>query len=52
MREIRTSGSTRGERAARYVSLALLLYRDIFSFLLVPYHPARLGRIPFAFATL
>ena len=27
MREIRTSGSTRGERAAPFVSFALLLYR-------------------------
>ena len=28
MREIRTSGSTRGERAAPFVSFALLLYRE------------------------
>jgi hypothetical protein len=27
MRDIRTSGSTRGERNAQYVSSALLLYR-------------------------
>jgi hypothetical protein len=33
MREIRTSGSTRGERAAPFVSFALLLYREpVFSF--------------------
>ena len=33
MREIRTSGSMRGERAAPYVSSVLLLYREYCSLL-------------------
>jgi hypothetical protein len=33
MREIRTSGSMRGERTAPFVSSALLLYRELFALL-------------------
>jgi hypothetical protein len=41
MREIRTSGSMRGERAAPFVSPAALLYRETFQ-RLSPFGPGHL----------